>query len=267
MESEFKLDNVLGAVSMLRARLRQADAARGVTGLEPLMTPVVEAELDRVSSEASSWIEQQVSDRLAKLGDERVEVAVSGWRETARGHAINEDFYRGLLMKVAAYCGPEVFVSDDGSVQDSPLLLKVPELVAKLSVEATGVAQALARIEEKLVPAVVTLKVPEGSEMVQEQIREQLSKVVPTWPVGVSRSDEVMDRRDVVDVTPTWWRKSRGQAIARAISKVIASAQVVRAMATRVRLEVELAGFISPAEHGHLKAIVEACRTSDESVD
>jgi hypothetical protein len=51
------------------------------------------------------------------------------WKEIARQHAHNESFYRTLLDEVAAMLGPEVYVSDDGSVQQDPLLLKVPTLV------------------------------------------------------------------------------------------------------------------------------------------
>ena len=47
----------------------------------------------------------------------------------------NEEYYCGLLDKVASCLGPGVFVSDDGSVQDGPLRAKVPEMVAALIAE------------------------------------------------------------------------------------------------------------------------------------
>ena len=39
-------------------------------------------------------------------------------------------------MRCAAHLGRDVYVSNDGSVQDEPLLLKVPELVAALAERA-----------------------------------------------------------------------------------------------------------------------------------
>ena len=62
---------------------------------------------------------------------------LAGWMQTAAQHARNEGFYRNLLVQCAGYLGPEVFVSDDGSVNDSPLVLKVPELVKKLAFEVS----------------------------------------------------------------------------------------------------------------------------------
>lgn len=57
---------------------------------------------------------------------------LAGWIETAAQFARNSDFYRDLLIQVARCLGPEVFISDDGSVQDEPLLLKIPELIERL---------------------------------------------------------------------------------------------------------------------------------------
>jgi hypothetical protein len=65
------------------------------------------------------------------------------WTETAAFHLRNEDFYRGLVHQTGKLLGPEVYVSDDGSVLESVLALKVPELVKKL---VEGRAEAEARI-------------------------------------------------------------------------------------------------------------------------
>lgn len=54
------------------------------------------------------------------------------WTETARLAMTNIEFYRGLLNEVAMCLGPEVCVSDDGTVNDAPLMLKIPPLVRKL---------------------------------------------------------------------------------------------------------------------------------------
>lgn len=57
----------------------------------------------------------------------------TSWESIATQHLQNEQFYRSLLEQVAAHLGPDVFISDDGSVQDSPLMLKIPELVAAIA--------------------------------------------------------------------------------------------------------------------------------------
>lgn len=54
------------------------------------------------------------------------------WISTARMHSNNEEFWRDLVYETAKHLGPDVYVSDDGSVQDTPLGLKVPEMVKKL---------------------------------------------------------------------------------------------------------------------------------------
>ena len=65
---------------------------------------------------------------LATVSAERVDA----WIETARQHAHNEEYYRGLLDRIGERVGPSAYVSDDGSVQDSVLRAKVPELVSAL---------------------------------------------------------------------------------------------------------------------------------------
>jgi hypothetical protein len=54
------------------------------------------------------------------------------WEETAAQHLRNEDFYRGLLDAVAPWLGAAAYTADDGIVHDSPLRLKIPELVEAL---------------------------------------------------------------------------------------------------------------------------------------
>jgi hypothetical protein len=52
-----------------------------------------------------------------------------GWMETARRYARNADFYRKLVVEIGDLFGEAARTSDDGTVQDSVLALKVPELV------------------------------------------------------------------------------------------------------------------------------------------
>ena len=52
-----------------------------------------------------------------------------GWVNTAAMHHRNETYYRGLLTEIAEMIGQEAYTADDGSVYDTPLCIKVPELV------------------------------------------------------------------------------------------------------------------------------------------
>lgn len=56
----------------------------------------------------------------------------SNWRDTAMQHHRNEEYYRGLVIRIGAMLGPDAYTSDDGSVQQDVLCAKVPELVAAL---------------------------------------------------------------------------------------------------------------------------------------
>ncbi len=76
----------------------------------------------------------ELEERVNELESERNELIRSrdGWNEIANQHCRNEFFYRDLLHHVGIILGPEAFTSDDGSVQDTPLALKIPPLVLKL---------------------------------------------------------------------------------------------------------------------------------------
>ena len=92
------------------------------------------------------WIREQLSmsqEHEAELLKER-----DAWKEIAERHARNEAFLADLLDQSAAYLGPEVFVSDDGSVQDTPLKLKVPELVKALKEERDALRAEITRLTE-----------------------------------------------------------------------------------------------------------------------
>jgi hypothetical protein len=66
----------------------------------------------------------------------------ANWVESAAQFSRNADFYRGLLAECAKHLGPDVFICDDGSVSQDPLMLKIPELVATLKEQ--GRREALA---------------------------------------------------------------------------------------------------------------------------
>lgn len=64
---------------------------------------------------------------------ESIEQAVrerNGWCESAAQHLRNEEFYRGIVTQIGEMFGDAAKTSDDGTLQDSVLALRVPELVA-----------------------------------------------------------------------------------------------------------------------------------------
>ena len=62
----------------------------------------------------------------------------SVWEETARQYAGNTEFYRDLLDQVAYIIGKEAFIDDAGGVHDSPIRLKIPQLVAEMKKSLPG---------------------------------------------------------------------------------------------------------------------------------
>jgi len=76
---------------------------------------------------------------VERLKDER-----DAWEDTAVQQTRNTDFYARMLDKIALLFGKDAYVSDDGSVQDSPLRAKVPDMVAGLKLERDEAVAALA---------------------------------------------------------------------------------------------------------------------------
>jgi hypothetical protein len=78
----------------------------------------------------------------------------------------NSDFYRALIRMAGEPFGIEAKTSDDGSVQEDVLVMKVPELV-KLAVEQLKHAEARADTAEREVARLTALveahaQTPEG---------------------------------------------------------------------------------------------------------
>jgi hypothetical protein len=61
----------------------------------------------------------------------RLEAEKEGWKETAKQHCKNEDYYRGLVQEIGKHFGAYAYTSDDGSIQQDILCAKVPDLVAR----------------------------------------------------------------------------------------------------------------------------------------
>lgn len=86
---------------------------------------------------AQGWCEPETSGRemdatLAEAISKPVARLAQAWHDTAAQHCRNEEYYRGLVIKIGEMLGPEAYISDDGSVQQDVLCAKVPDLVANL---------------------------------------------------------------------------------------------------------------------------------------
>ena len=83
---------------------------------------------------AQCWCDEETKHTVMDgVLAESVARRIAAWMEEAAQAYDGLTFYRDLVDECAKYLGPEVFISDDGSIQDSPIRLKVPELVAKLA--------------------------------------------------------------------------------------------------------------------------------------
>lgn len=71
-----------------------------------------------------------------RIADQR-----DAWIRTAAQARQDADFYRDLLDRVASTLGREAFTDDVGAVHDSPIRLKVPELVARIAEQERKAAQ------------------------------------------------------------------------------------------------------------------------------
>ena len=79
-----------------------------------------------------------IADLRAEL--DRVEGERDAWEEMAAQGQRNTDFYRGIVVDVGKRLGPDVYVSDDGSVQKDVLALKVESLVEALVADRDALA-------------------------------------------------------------------------------------------------------------------------------
>lgn len=87
--------------------------------------------------------EQQIKDYVSSLKSQ-----VKAWTETARQHAKNESFYRDIINKIGAHFGDAAKRSDDGSLQEDVLALKVEPLVAQLRERIHAYEEAVAKLPQ-----------------------------------------------------------------------------------------------------------------------
>lgn len=87
--------------------------------------------------------EQQIKDYVDSL-----KAQVKAWEDTALRHARNEGFYQGIVNKIGAHFGDAAKRSDDGSLQEDVLALKVEPLVAQLRERIRAYEEAVAKLPQ-----------------------------------------------------------------------------------------------------------------------
>lgn len=70
----------------------------------------------------------EMDTRLAEAAAKRI----AAWMDTAASACRDVEFYRNIVCEVGEMFGEEAKISDDGSIQQDVLALKVPELVKRL---------------------------------------------------------------------------------------------------------------------------------------
>ena len=82
---------------------------------------------------AQCWCDAETSDRVMDpVLAEAVARRLAAWMDTAAQAHRDMEFYRGLLDECAQHLGRKAYTADDGTVGDSPIRLRIPELVAAL---------------------------------------------------------------------------------------------------------------------------------------
>ncbi len=74
----------------------------------------------------------------------------NGWCSAAAQHLRNEEFYRGIVCQIGDMFGVAARTSDDGSVHDGVLALRVPELVSAALATMPEAGRPFASHEEAL---------------------------------------------------------------------------------------------------------------------
>lgn len=100
--------------------------------------------MDCLNSACSSLIDEHhagyCGDCYRVLLEERDDLRrqVMNWRDTANQHCRNQAYYASLIDRIGRLFGAAAHIADDGSMQDSILRAKIPELVEFLFKSAAG---------------------------------------------------------------------------------------------------------------------------------
>lgn len=115
----------------------------------------INAPRENVQIAAQLWCQPQHANKEMDVAfAESIVVALDAkdkqteaWKESAAEFCRNMEFYRDIVRRIGEPFGVAARTSDDGSVQESVLALKVPELVAALSLENEKLAEKVKRLE------------------------------------------------------------------------------------------------------------------------
>lgn len=98
-----------------------------------------EAAIKTVSDELAGALRQL--ETAIKKRDDAVRQA-EGWMESAASFSRGQDFYHGLITEMGEVIGKPAYTSDDGSIQQEVLALKVRDIVLDAFTPKTACAQA-----------------------------------------------------------------------------------------------------------------------------
>lgn len=106
--------------------------------------------MDEARVLASQYLYDTIHPDRDKELCEAVARMLSTWMQTAAQNQRNADFYRDIVHQCADNLGelvPSAYVSDDGSIQDEPLAVKVPGLVKSLAELASSTSNGVHPME------------------------------------------------------------------------------------------------------------------------
>jgi hypothetical protein len=68
--------------------------------------------------------DQELAEAIAKQ--------IKFWMDFAAQNLRNVEYYRGLLDQIGESIGPAAYIADDGSISDSVLVAKLPEMIKNI---------------------------------------------------------------------------------------------------------------------------------------
>ena len=100
---------------------------------------------------AQCWCDDETKDRVMDPAlCEAVAKRINSWMCDAAQYLRNQQFCHGLIVKIGEKFGKPAYTSDDGSVQQDVLALKVPELVDQLRQRADAAEAKVKELEFRL---------------------------------------------------------------------------------------------------------------------
>ena len=98
------------------------------------------------------------SPTALELENGRLKAEIENWKAESQQQCNNAQFYRGLVVRIGEMFGVEARTSDDGSIQEDVLCLKVPELVERLKTENADLKDSLKKSVDLMIEAQAGLK-------------------------------------------------------------------------------------------------------------